>query len=222
MTKKSSWLLILLLLAVPLMLDGCSGSSGGDSSTPFTGSSAPIETGNPNGLSSEIGAYSHDNIVTFTTEESTITFSMTGYDITSGQPWDGVTTSPEDGFLTIDVKCGRKGSSGPLNWVKDWVSAHNANLVYADQSNPYYPGSMNFALTGMLTVGYRTYNICLGQYGSWPANVWMCAGENFTVGSFLGSRAILSPDKAYYILGTGKDYEFVVMDSDIAGAQKSK
>jgi hypothetical protein len=221
MRKKSLWNKFLLLMVASLLFHGCSGSPGGDSLNTVTGDqnspgTAPILS---MPIATPVGTSSHDNQVTFTTGQNNITFSMTGYDITSGQPWHGISTSPQQGFLTIDVICGRKGSSGPLDWMKNWVSSNNANIVYADYSNPYYPGSMNFALTGVLTVGWKNYDICLGQYGTMGHNIWLCSEAGSTASSFNGHPAILTHDNAYYILGTGNDYQFVLIDSNISQAQ---
>lgn len=65
----------------------------------------------------------HSNVVGLGANEALpVSFTWDGgYSVTSGQPWDGVSTSQGSqvgGGVTIDVQAGRKGSTGPCGLVQ--------------------------------------------------------------------------------------------------------
>lgn len=226
MLHKSAILIIVVLLFILLLLAGCSGSPGGDAIAPGGGvyattTFAPVGTPNSVDTAGGITVSVHDNLVQICCPQGNITqqesFTLTGYTITGGQPWEGVTSSStSDGVLTIDVKCGRKGSHGPLAWFEDFVTNQSYNaVVEADCSNTaanYPPSSMNFAITGVLTInvdngGARSYTICLGQTGDMLQNIWYMSGEKFT---YKGSGQIVTPDGWYTCSGNGNNHSFAI------------
>lgn len=174
MLHKPGNLIIVVLLLVPLLLNGCSGSPGGDAIAP----NGEVNTDNTDDT---VNVSVRDNRVIFHLsgfDTSTMTFAETGHNITDGQPWGSVTTDASDSnTFVIDVKCGRKGSQGPLEWFKEQV--HGGGILPA-QGYQTYPSSMNFALTGVLSIDGNNYTFCLGQYGAGIGNIWYIGGADFT------------------------------------------
>ena len=150
---------------------------------------------------------SHDNHVSFSLiniDNSAMAFSETGHRITDGQPWNGVTTNTQnDGWFTIDVNCGRKGSSYVLGWFGSIVQ--NGPIINALGPPKPEPTSMNFAVSGILSIKGNHYNICLGQWGHEDHNTWYLGGADFL-------PPMQTPDGKYYITSGASDDVFVIAD----------
>jgi hypothetical protein len=192
---------------------GCNNGGGPDVSS-FTGQGiSPGADSVSNPIPSPIGAYSHDNNLTFQLQNFdygsiTMSFTETAHSITSGQPWNGVTYSNNGtNSFTIDVKCGRKGSGSPLQWMVDQLQG--GPVIGADGSSWHpgghlgSPGSLNFAVTGVLTIDGNRYTICLGQAGEAWHNVWYLGGPGFT-------EYLITPDGKYAFDESGSDDMFLL------------
>lgn len=211
MNRKAHYLIIMAVLAIMLALSGCSGSA--DSGA--MGGPGGIEPLSPANTVGAVNAYSHNNNVYFSLQNFSsnvsITFSETGHDITSGQPWDGVTGSYDsNGTFTITVKCGRKNSGGPLGWFEEQIGTGLAISADGSPWNPHgqpapSPTAMNFALTGVLSINGNAYPICLGQSGESLHNVWYMGGSEFRYN-------MITPDGKYSFEDSGSDDEFMLTE----------
>jgi hypothetical protein len=201
MCTKAGTLILMLLIVVPCMLGGCSGSSGGGAISPQTG----METGNPVG---SVNAYSHDNYVYFKPGNFNIsgaTFDMTGYSITEGQPWHGVTSDMSGVSFAIDVNCGRKDSVSPAEWFLNSVQGGPViNTLLEDN----LPSELNFAVSGILSIGGNAYTIVIGQKGISVGNIWYMGGVNFKGDS--AYNQMTTPDGKYTFGEGGSDDIFSV------------
>lgn len=128
-------------------------------------------------------ASEHDNEVFFAIAGiQNFTFTQTGYNITSGQPYSGasggVTNAGE--MAQITVKAGRKGSSGVATWFQQQVGAGQTLVC---DSKGTFPSSLNFAVEGTLVmqVGGKTVtcdNIIVAQGNFGTTNNWWMGGPN--------------------------------------------
>ncbi|AOT08402.1 hypothetical protein [Pseudoalteromonas luteoviolacea] len=122
----------------------------------------------------------HDNNFTFNLEGlSSVSFEVKDYNITQGQPFDGVTC---DG-RTLTVKAGRHNSSEVADWFKARINIGGIAKTYSSHS----PSSLNFAVTGTLTLNMKngvTYtfdDFVLGQGHFASSNNWWI-GSKYMVG----------------------------------------
>jgi hypothetical protein len=125
-----------------------------------------------------IAAKEHDNEVFFAINGlQSFTFNETSHDVTSGQPYGGVTsTITDDGQVQVTVKAGRKGSEEVATWFKDQV--YTGQTLVCD-SKETYPDGLNFAVKGTLTIGsvngdeITCNDIIIAQGRSSRNNWWM-------------------------------------------------
>jgi hypothetical protein len=220
MLHRTGNLIYVMLLCIPLLLNGCSGSSNGEANAPETG----VETGainNPGLMDNPVDTSSHDNIVILKRGDNSgsphnLSFAMLDYNITSGQPWHGVTSSFSDGQLSIDVNCGRHQSGGPQTWFGNWIADNQAPFI--DASNQNWPSNklwLNFAVSGTLSIDGNNYGICLAQYGAGEGqNPWYLAGAHFKKGGPGTDAQIINPD-AQIITPDGK---YVILPGITSGS----
>lgn len=138
----------------------------------------------------EIGTTQHDNWVYLIPYNANfpIAFNLSGHSISSGQPWGGVQTS---GNLSIDIKAGRHGSSGPADWFRSNASAAICTMDSMDA----WPSDLNFAVTGTLTINGTSYNVTIGQGFTGGSNNWWIGGPGWT--NHTGIPNVMTPDEAY-------------------------
>lgn len=124
----------------------------------------------------------HDNDVFFALPGlESVTFTETGHDITSDQPYSGATAStPESGRGQITVKAGRKGSSDVADWFKTQVAS---GQTLACDSKDTFPDKLNFAVEGTLkmTVGgdeITCDNVIVAQGHFGTNNNWWMGGPD--------------------------------------------
>ena len=165
------------------------------------------------------GVTEHDNVVEFHSKPgdkfpqvTSIVFYFYGnYSITSGQPWDGVTTNNTSGdypAYQVDALAGRKGSNPPASFF--FQHAGNAWISIDDCFDPTNL-VLNFAFSGVLEIEGNDYNIMLGQVGCAGGNPWYVGANQmgFTVD---GNGWLLTPDGQYRINSDGSaENEFKVM-----------
>jgi hypothetical protein len=137
---------------------------------------------------------SHDNLVEFVRylSLSSVTYAFDGqYCITSGQPWDGISSSESDGSCTLDVKAGRNKTSGPAQWFKNRATM----AMCVSGSWLGWPSSLNFAFNGTITIDGNSYQLVVGQGNDGMHNNWWIGGMNW--GS--DTVSLITPDKKYCI-----------------------
>jgi hypothetical protein len=141
----------------------------------------------------------HDNWVNLVpawSDNVTLAFSENTHSITSGQPWGGVTTGTFAEAWGIDARAGRHASSGPAEWFKSNASA--AVCVDWPTSTSQWPGKLNFAFNGTLTIDGVGYPIIFGQGSSdLIHNDWWVGGPGWTLITGFGN-AVRTPDGKYY------------------------
>ena len=139
-------------------------------------------------------AKEHDNEVNFAIAGVTaFSFEQTGYSITSGQPYGGVSSSVTDSGAEaqIVVKAGRKGSSDVAEWFKDRVGS--GQTIVCDSTGTF-PDKLNFAVEGTMTITtdkgtYTCDNVIIaqGHFGT-TNNWWMGSpdwqGVHISLGGF--------------------------------------
>ncbi len=195
MKRNLSLTLVLLLITASVVcLTGCEGSSSSDNlhTDDKVLRSVPVTNQTENGVL--ITASSHDNLVAFVRFVSltNVTYAYDGqYCITSGQPWDGISASEDDGSCTLDVKAGRHKTSGPAQWFKNRAT----KAMSASGSWVGWPSSLNFAFNGTITIDGHSYQLVVGQGNDGVHNNWWIGGVNW--GS--DSASLITPDKKYRI-----------------------
>lgn len=137
------------------------------------------------------GTSEHDNTLTFGNPGglSGFSFFLNDHAITGGQPWHGVssgTTTDEFGNLSgyIDVKAGRKGSSG----VADWFNARaDVAIGTRHEGDIGTPSELNFAIIGDIQVILKDgssalcQDIVIGQGHVGGYNNWWIGAKNNTM-----------------------------------------
>ncbi|MEI8081854.1 MAG: hypothetical protein WCI74_08430, partial [Actinomycetes bacterium] len=144
---------------------------------------------------------------------NTIAYSFSGnYSITADQAstWGEVTgCSTTSATCTIEVKAGRQDSAPVWQWFT--ANASGYGCINSKPCNSI--SSMNFALTGTLTINGQQYPLTLGQNGSASSNSWWYGGPGWTsanpsMGMFNG----VTPDGKYSLNMTGdNDYSVQVV-----------
>ncbi|NHN27870.1 hypothetical protein FIA58_019505 [Flavobacterium jejuense] len=114
---------------------------------------------------------------------SDFNFTVTDHYITSGQPWDGVTTSTNNKGTTITAKAGRKASKETADWFKE--SIKNGSAIGC-QTIDKLPTKLNFAFKGTMSFShggnsYLGENIVLAQGSTAGSrNNWWIGGSNMS------------------------------------------
>lgn len=145
---------------------------------------------------SMVGVSEHDNVLNLEAgnsyiSEQGISFEWdSGYSITDGQPWGGVSGN---GQPSINVEAGRQGSSGPAQWFNDRAAAAFNDGPWANS-----PDELNFAFSGWLTIEGHQYPVVMGQgHDMESANNWWFGGQGSGWGA--GHGQIVTPDGLYMI-----------------------
>jgi len=157
----------------------------------------------------------HDNNFVLLPDGFSPSMSFTwdgNYTITSGQPWEGVSSSGYHSGVQIVARAGRKGSSGNANWFISRVSAAACTTkTYGDE----FPAELNFAFTGTLTIDGNAYPVAIGQGHSGAENNWWIGGFNWIQHGDI--QEIFTPDNKYKITSDSdlneNDYLFWVHEN---------
>eukprot|EP00486_Rosalina_sp_Unknown_P014010 CAMPEP_0201581774 /NCGR_PEP_ID=MMETSP0190_2-20130828/75298_1 /ASSEMBLY_ACC=CAM_ASM_000263 /TAXON_ID=37353 /ORGANISM="Rosalina sp." /LENGTH=158 /DNA_ID=CAMNT_0048020433 /DNA_START=183 /DNA_END=659 /DNA_ORIENTATION=- len=105
------------------------------------------------------------------------------YCITSGQPWDGVTSSNNDAKDrgVIEVKAGRKGSKDVAKWFREQLDGGQSLGINSGGGSSSQPEKLNFAFKGTMsfTVGTNKYSAdCVMGQGHYAFNNnWWIGGK---------------------------------------------
>lgn len=138
----------------------------------------------------------HDNNFQILPDQFNPSMSYTfngNYSITSGQPWSGVSSEGCQGGIQVVAKAGRKGSESPANWFKSNVSCATCQNAGTNS----FPGELNFAFTGTITINGDTYPITLGQGHAGANNNWWIGGPGWVFPDGSSRGEICTPDKKY-------------------------
>ncbi|MBR8654059.1 hypothetical protein KDH83_12210 [Achromobacter sp. Marseille-Q0513] len=153
-----------------------------------------------------LGVVSHDNYVTFQTSSiQSVRFYLSGYTISDGQPWGGISDGQVDGGRQgIVVRAGRHKTSDCAQWFISvvegggMIATANGTAFHTDSE----PRELNFAIFGtmrfILNNGtfFTFRDLAIGQGNS--AN----GDNNWWIGSRLGTRRS----------GTSLDYQVLSED----------
>lgn len=138
-----------------------------------------------------------------------------GYSVTSGQPWDGVTTNNNAvnaGYpdYQVDVYAGRKSSEPPADFFNQRAGTTYVGPCNSDTS-PFT--AMNFALTGVLEIEGNDYQIVIGQAAFSGSNCWFLGpnesgfnliyNNQFIDSERLEEHYLITPDHQYRLGLTG-------------------
>jgi len=127
---------------------------------------------------------SHDNVVNFLCQNiKNFKFELTGHSITSGQPWNGVTSKSPSNKGEIHVDCGRKGSKDVAKWFANKLDGGQA--IGINTSSKDLPDELNFAITGNIIFSFanQTYkftNVVIGQGHFSGTNNWWYGGLDWS------------------------------------------
>ena len=99
------------------------------------------------------------------------------YNITKGQPFNGVTVGNITGQMTdIDVNAGRKGSKEVAQWYIDSVGRDSTHMIHT-MGGDAVPEKLNFAIKGTLTINGNAFEVCIGQGHHGDNNNWHLASQ---------------------------------------------
>jgi hypothetical protein len=140
----------------------------------------------------------HDNWVLFTPDwgNPPLSFSLAEHNITSGQPWGGVSTGTQGSAWGLNAQAGRHKSSGVGSWFRSHASVSTC-ANWPSGCNDF-PSELNFAFTGTLTINGTGYPITIGQGSIPPHNNWWIGGPGWTSWSSPFGDAVVTPDGKYY------------------------
>lgn len=186
----------------------------GGLAAPAMAATTPESRGAHTASASLVGTSIHSNLVTIypADDESPLydglSFTPSGpYDITSGQPWGGVTTATGAfGSLQITAQAGRHDSSGPAAFFTS-----NASALVGGDSYSNTPSELNFAFTGTLSVNGNDYPLVVGQGSNDVSNNWWFGGQGWTQDD---PNQMTSPDGRYTLIsGTSQETFSLVANS---------
>jgi hypothetical protein len=128
----------------------------------------------------------HDNEFYFSVPDLNqgFEFDLKQYDVTKGQPWDGVSTSIDTRkhYAWLYVRAGRKGSTDVAFWFRKQVGS-GAALAWTYSKKTIWPADLNFAIRGDLHIkaGGRAVfckDVVIAQGHQTPFNNWWVGGPN--------------------------------------------
>lgn len=134
-----------------------------------------------------------NNVILFTLNGFPNGFQLTGYKVSSGQPWGGVTTSStqyegEPAFI-VTAKAGRHKTTDVADWFKDQVGG---GQMLGAKSSSSSPDQLNFAICGNLTFGDGFEQFTrLGQGNDSVENDWWVGGPAYNQKGNVGGMAAL-------------------------------
>lgn len=152
------------------------------------------------GDSTDVDVSVHDNWVLFDpwVGDIPLAFSLADHSITSGQPWDGVSTGVQNGTWGIDVRAGRHASGSVASWFRQHASA--AWCANWPAGCPEWPSELNFAMTGTLTINGTSYPVTIGQGSVADVhNNWWIGGPGWTLQVSPWGNSVVTPDGKYSI-----------------------
>jgi T5SS/PEP-CTERM-associated repeat protein/autotransporter-associated beta strand protein len=125
------------------------------------------------------------------------------YDVSSGQPWNGVSSNVSGSTLEITALAGRQKTDGPADWFS---SALQGGAATAHNAGGPLPNQLNFAFTGYMTLGgflNNSYAVVIGQGSDGAgANNWWIGGPGF---QNAGIYSVSTNDSGFDFLTTVND-----------------
>lgn len=149
----------------------------------------------------------HDNQLVFvdnTLAKTPMNFIWDGqYAITNGQPWAGVSVEGSNtSKLVVHVQAGRQNSDVPASWFNTRAPMQTISVsTLGGTSGPpgFKPAKLNFALSGTLVIGGKSYRVVLGQGSDGGNNNWWIGGPDF----FWDDRVYSTTDRRATVLHLG-------------------
>ena len=145
----------------------------------------------------------HDNEILFQAGSGvrSVNFAYDGkYDITPGQPWEGVYVDWTGKKVQLDARAGRSSSASVATWYGDRVD-HGATTAPRPSSSK--PSDLDFAFTGRIVINGAEYNTTLGQGGTGvPDRGWYIGSNGWvpvTDKGNVGLDRVMTPDRQYTI-----------------------
>ena len=125
------------------------------------------------------GVSAHDNYVYFE-DVYGFSFHVKDHSISSGQPFDGVTSGMAGSNGYMKVRAGRHKTSDVADWFKDRADVAVGDRVAVDS----WPSELNFAVYGDLVVkgsngnDVKCTDIVIGQGSTGSFNNWWIGGKS--------------------------------------------
>lgn len=132
-------------------------------------------------------------------------FELDEHFVTSGQPWEGVSTEETSDTGTLIVKAGRKGSKEAAEW---FIEKAADGSVLGCSSSSKHPSKLNFAFTGTLSFTHagkkiKCKNMLIGQ-GHSTRNTWWLGGAKMTGMDTPFGGVVISPVDGYLTSALGR------------------
>jgi len=133
-------------------------------------------------LGAQVSIHSND---VYLDNAGSVAYTLTDYSISSGQPWEGVTSS----YNSITVEAGRHGTETPAQFFLQDLGP--ANVMGNNVNSHQFPHDLNFAIKGDLTMNVDSImvtcqNVRFGQ-GHNDRNNWWVGGPNCAGGNSGGN-----------------------------------
>lgn len=155
------------------------------------------------------GLHNNEFLLSFGNEKlDNFSFNVTDSKVTIGQPYDGVTTSIQNGKGQLIIKAGRSKSKVPAKWFAHEI---NKGSAIASFTGKQLPDELNFAIKGTLQFSlagkqYTIKNVLIGQgsnqhiMNNWWFGGALMKGVNLPVlGGGLITLAIGIPPQAFLV-----------------------
>lgn len=130
---------------------------------------------------------------------SDVTLILNDYSITSGQPWDGISTKKESGSQwVITARAGRKGSTNVADWFRSKTDGDDGLVVGCDSYDDT-PRDLNFAFMGNLSFkrngkNLTIFNVVLGQgHNIMQRNNWWIGIKDCSAYEVVDNKKIKQP-----------------------------
>lgn len=155
-------------------------------------SASPSASPTPSASSTAISTVLRTNTVDFKFGNGSWTGEFVwdgGYAVSTGQPWEGVTTSGMGTTSSVTILAGRHGTSEVAEWFRQRAAAAVVNIEFGDE----WPSELNFAISGTLNANGSTFSIVIGQGNDGFENNWWVGGEGWSPGGSGLCSGIYSP-----------------------------
>jgi len=129
-----------------------------------------------------------------------VNFEYSGsFNVTPGQPWEGVGVGWTGHKVLLNARAGRSNSAGVANWYNDRVD-NGATTALRPWSSK--PNDLNFAFTGTLIINDARYGTTVGQGSSGVSNNWFIGSKGWVPVEESGRVAtdrVMTQDRKYTI-----------------------
>ena len=123
-------------------------------------------------------SFAHHNKVYFNSNHVKVRYTYTGYCITSGQSWKGLTVRYNGNNAKIDAYCGRKGSTDVAISFYNALDFEASDIGY-QTGTALWPEKLNFFVEGEIRLNGDKYDLMPAQGHTGGLNNWWCGGKGF-------------------------------------------